>query len=245
MISIHAPLARCDGTHPPLSCTDADFNPRTSCEVRRHRQNRSGSTDNFNPRTSCEVRLQEQVHRMRLANFNPRTSCEVRQRKGQRSIQRHYFNPRTSCEVRRSTVHYGHAASAFQSTHLLRGATIWISSTSLLSVFQSTHLLRGATARYLCRIFTSFAHTFSRTSFFRLASDYVSLLSTLFACASHTYFIFSLKHQSSFCLIACFCANMPRFLLVMISEIIHAQTILLRINKCRQFMLKATILRCI
>ena len=145
MISIHAPLARCDGTHPPLSCTDADFNPRTSCEVRRHRQNRSGSTDNFNPRTSCEVRLQEQVHRMRLANFNPRTSCEVRQRKGQRSIQRHYFNPRTSCEVRRSTVHYGHAASAFQSTHLLRGATIWISSTSLLSVFQSTHLLRGAT----------------------------------------------------------------------------------------------------
>ena len=104
-----------------------NFNPRTSCEVRRC----TGylyclSSHDFNPRTSCEVRqLNDYIYLNYLTYFNPRTSCEVRLvaicavdklyrisihaprvrcDKKIRAISLHaeHFNPRTSCEVRLS-----------------------------------------------------------------------------------------------------------------------------------------------
>ena len=55
-----------------------NFNPRTSCEVRRGQSQQLSRSMHFNPRTSCEVRLQILAVADRPSDFNPRTSCEVR-----------------------------------------------------------------------------------------------------------------------------------------------------------------------
>ena len=55
-----------------------DFNPRTSCEVRRFPPSADPTKHNFNPRTSCEVRQAAEIAQYEFCHFNPRTSCEVR-----------------------------------------------------------------------------------------------------------------------------------------------------------------------
>ncbi len=124
---------------------------------------------NFNPRTSYEVRLACSFVPMIIPpHFNPRTSYEVRRIKSatlrasffisihapltrcdmkvvSKRLQRVYFNPRTSYEVRRIPASGRASWSGFQSTHLLRGATIGLIQSISTRVFQSTHLLRGAT----------------------------------------------------------------------------------------------------
>ena len=123
-ISIHAPLARCDG----------------------YRGRRWRLVRYFNPRTSCEVRLRSGGYPAGGYYFNPRTSCEVRQRRKHRRKRRNNFNPRTSCEVRPCFPVLPSVCSRFQSTHLLRGATaLHFNAAALHCPFQSTHLLRGAT----------------------------------------------------------------------------------------------------
>jgi len=107
-----------------------------------------------------------------ICYFNPRTSCEVR-RTLLLCLHRltFYFNPRTSCEVRHSADAFLRGKYEFQSTHLLRGATLcsgnWnkvkkhfnprtscearLNPFCLVTVwlaFQSTHLLRGATCTF-------------------------------------------------------------------------------------------------
>ena len=131
--------------------------------------------------------------RMSIGDFNPRTSCEVRPRAAFGVlIGLLNFNPRTSCEVRPSTdnvtavdgggisIHAPLARcdrkagamaiylSAFQSTHLLRGATM--PPEDLISTsppFQSTHLLRGATFRHNAVVL---APTFQSTHLLRGAT---------------------------------------------------------------------------
>ncbi len=125
------------------------FNPRSSCEERPshplliHREN-----NNFNPRSSCEERpcrfLLTQKRNgfqstllMRGAtgtatattrasqDFNPRSSCEERRARYSTTWTSHNnFNPRSSCEERPHGSMAPIMTPKFQSTLLMRGATI-------------------------------------------------------------------------------------------------------------------------
>ena len=56
------------------------------------------------------------------------------------------FNPRSSCEERRGNVRMNTKWTQFQSTLLMRGATLQQSLIGLCRPFQSTLLMRGATS---------------------------------------------------------------------------------------------------
>ena len=123
-ISIHAPLAGCDAAADLDRCQRPYFNPRTPCGVRLHRCPGDRAAQNFNPRTPCGVRLPNKPPLYANYNFNPRTPCGVR-----RALP--------ACSVR---------SWPFQSTHPLRGATIYRPrGKERPRKFQSTHPLRGAT----------------------------------------------------------------------------------------------------
>ena len=126
IISIHAPLARCDIYHAYHSYNSFDnFNPRTSCEVRH----------SFSINLYC-LRLFQSTHLLRGATADdpldeqpgrisihaPLARCDSIQRRSRPSFWC-YFNPRTSCEVRRELLLFCVLSTVFQSTHLLRGAT--------------------------------------------------------------------------------------------------------------------------
>ena len=72
-----------------------------------------------------------------------------------RELNRH-FNPHTSCEVRRNEITSQNLIEIFQSTHLLRGATLIPSRLTCSFAFQSTHLLRGATSTVVSKAFAIF-----------------------------------------------------------------------------------------
>ena len=100
-ISTHAPLARCDHANTSFPHLYADFNSRTSCEVRLRVTFVAASEDisTHAPLARCDVCFQT-------------TSCHASD-----------FNSRTSCEVRQNSISIFLRASRFQLTHLLRGAT--------------------------------------------------------------------------------------------------------------------------
>ena len=104
-ISIHAPHARSDALRASCSAFIRNFNPRSSCEERPlFTARRRAAALHFNPRSSCEERL----------SFATRKDCPG------------YFNPRSSCEERLQHVGTWKFESAFQSTLLMRGATVSI-----------------------------------------------------------------------------------------------------------------------
>ena len=124
-ISIHAPHARSDH-HPRRPTQEAPyFNPRSSCEERRRSATRPHRESYFNPRSSCEER---------------------REKRGPDVCPTSDFNPRSSCEERLDADFLAVVAKSFQSTLLMRGATVcrWTRWSST-NVFQSTLLMRGAT----------------------------------------------------------------------------------------------------
>ena len=85
-----------------------------------------------------------------LLHFNPRSSCEERQQKAKNKEDATNFNPRSSCEERPPFSETpGTTSQSFQSTLLMRGATITLPSPPPKNPteFQSTLLMRGATAR--------------------------------------------------------------------------------------------------
>ena len=59
-----------------------------------------------------------------VQNFNPRSSCEERLPESRQSCSRSNFNPRSSCEERRMAGTFLLWPHRFQSTLLMRGATI-------------------------------------------------------------------------------------------------------------------------
>ena len=59
-----------------------------------------------------------------LPNFNPRSSCEERRNFEAGRCLSHNFNPRSSCEERRACLADGTEVFLFQSTLLMRGATV-------------------------------------------------------------------------------------------------------------------------
>ena len=124
-ISIHAPHARSDTARGNRAAAPFYFNPRSSCEERHHHHPcKIRCSCNFNPRSSCEERL-----------FPSRTTASVSR----------YFNPRSSCEERPATSRKSRILHLFQSTLLMRGATLNLINLILAERFQSTLLMRGAT----------------------------------------------------------------------------------------------------
>ena len=122
-ISIHAPLAGCDGVRHRQRFRFIDFNPRTPCGVRLQPHLWLLRLRNFNPRTPCGVRLSpfrigsatskfQSTHPLRGATERyplelvgadisihaPLAGCD----RHRRTHARHppYFNPRTPCGVR-------------------------------------------------------------------------------------------------------------------------------------------------
>ena len=123
-ISIHAPLAGCDGAAGPHEPNRLDFNPRTPCGVRRHcRRDGQRAAGHFNPRTPCGVRhclrqccnrrcSFQSTHPLRGATRDdgpavslrvisihaPLAGCDAEQPR--LSLGLEHFNPRTPCGVR-------------------------------------------------------------------------------------------------------------------------------------------------
>ena len=147
-ISIHAPLAGCDGhEHGRQIVHRQHFNPRTPCGVRlpvKRMENIDTGISIHAPLAGCDTlaiikgngqhisihaplagcdRLIQQPER-RPHNFNPRTPCGVRHGATRQKIEQGaHFNPRTPCGVRRPMRRRWTMSNIFQSTHPLRGAT--------------------------------------------------------------------------------------------------------------------------
>ena len=125
IISIHAPLAGCD---PSLRSTGKAIDISIHAPLAGCDRAQTGSLrfpDNFNPRTPCGVRHRAPPALKIQKNFNPRTPCGVRLDHVTLQSGLHDFNPRTPCGVRlqMSTIH--EYTILFQSTHPLRGATLF------------------------------------------------------------------------------------------------------------------------
>ena len=169
-ISIHAPHARSDASAFPPQPPDAYFNPRSSCEERPvviiytidpltisiHAPH-ARSDDHFSDELPYDADISIHAPHARsdigkrktmcdMAYFNPRSSCEERPGHWARPQRDAYFNPRSSCEERpeHRAVIDPHV-DEFQSTLLMRGATIDRRIAATYGLFQSTLLMRGAT----------------------------------------------------------------------------------------------------
>ena len=169
-ISIHAPRVRCDHKKIEKSEMNYYFNPRTSCEVRliiwvfyapffRFQSTHLvwGATSGSNtsqliekisihaPRVRCDYwNKDDDPYDLRISIHAPRVRCDLYTKSKVRLLQN--FNPRTSCEVRLPVTVFFSIIFAFQSTHLVWGATKFDCLLFALIIFQSTHLVWGATA---------------------------------------------------------------------------------------------------
>ena len=145
------------------------FNPRTSCEVRRKHTCGDNRHDRFQSThlvwgATCLARYKQGP--CYISIHAPRVRCDLISYS--KIIQNVYFNPRTSCEVRLFRAMRTSILLAFQSTHLVWGATCEYdggfymvkyfnprtscevrlsicSSWPRELIFQSTHLVWGAT----------------------------------------------------------------------------------------------------
>ena len=103
-ISIHAPRVRCDHLfyhHLPCNIDISIHAPRVRCDLKNGQM--KALTQNFNPRTSCEVRRKIFLcffHSFIISIHAPRVRCDPAPWFRYSRLLR-YFNPRTSCEVRR------------------------------------------------------------------------------------------------------------------------------------------------
>ena len=150
-ISIHAPLAGCDGRTKGESRANEHFNPRTPCGVRPDRKAGGAAGINFNPRTPCGVRPGryepchqlfpfQSTHPLRGATFDhcviiasvyisihaPLAGCD--NQRHPHAVAVYDFNPRTPCGVRPPAPAVDMSQFVFQSTHPLRGATTMLPS---------------------------------------------------------------------------------------------------------------------
>ena len=102
----------------------ADFNSRTSCEVRPVRIRYLVIPAHFNSRTSCEVRRNPTCviyPADAISTHAPLARCDFTTMSPYFAF--FHFNSRTSCEVRRKCGSFPAGLIKFQLTHLLRGAT--------------------------------------------------------------------------------------------------------------------------
>ena len=122
------------------------FNPRTPCGVRPgcgSSGTRSRRFQSTHPLRGATGVCRNVVDIFQISIHAPPAGCDPRSRAP--GIPRTNFNPRTPCGVRLLALVLLMCSSGFQSTHPLRGATIYKSYGVLAHEFQSTHPMRGAT----------------------------------------------------------------------------------------------------
>ena len=125
IISIHAPHARSDVCY---------YHKEDDMYISIHA-----------PHARSDLTMTPRCSSSRL-NFNPRSSCEERLDKAIKAAIAEDFNPRSSCEERHSMIAFWKSSSLFQSTLLMRGATVLNGNGRAMAIqFQSTLLMRGAT----------------------------------------------------------------------------------------------------
>ena len=154
-ISIHAPLAGCDSPGQGSDCRSSYFNPRTPCGVRLPLLTYCTGSPNFNPRTPCGVRLRNDLDKQTNNAFQSThplrgATCTGAQPASEACISIHA--PLAGCD--QTTTQPPRGERPFQSTHPLRGATRILLSRLVVLKFQSTHPLRGAT---VCNSFVASA----------------------------------------------------------------------------------------
>ena len=147
-ISIHAPHARSDDNS--LTTAESGLQFQSTLLMRgatRGTSRWSVSATNFNPRSSCEERHVETA-KSRYAKLISIHAPHARS-DGYGLVALFFvydFNPRSSCEERRLSPQCKRLKrKLFQSTLLMRGATMTIKHLFNHGLFQSTLLMRGAT----------------------------------------------------------------------------------------------------
>ena len=103
-ISIHAPLAGCD-----LKAEKADAELAISIHA---------------PLAGCDSKIRFFASAEWISIHAPLAGCDLRGRRKERQLQN--FNPRTPCGVRRLLLRAFAGGLKFQSTHPLRGATLYL-----------------------------------------------------------------------------------------------------------------------
>ena len=116
IISIHAPHVRCDDKGTMQYLLQANFNPRTPCEVR------------LGQFATVVIGVEISIHA-------PHARCDTT--KKAIYFPGGNFNPRTPCEVRLAKTDGKRETTSFQSTHPMRGATkicIYIRNIAAISI---------------------------------------------------------------------------------------------------------------
>ena len=169
-ISIHAPLAGCDGvisfqaakhaafqsTHPLRGATKIPTLFRVPMKFQSTHPLRGATgggifcfrrRGHFNPRTPCGVRHSASMSKWCCVHFNPRTPCGVRPgASGTCRLPSRYFNPRTPCGVRQTAAGMVfHVQQDFNPRTPCGVRQTLPMPLIAIKKFQSTHPLRGAT----------------------------------------------------------------------------------------------------
>ncbi len=127
-VSIHAPLARGDDTHILFVSASSSFNPRPSCEGRRSGRSAAFFLKRFQSTPllrGATKRNMDTIMYMRVSIHAPLARGDTKARSCHRSSMS--FNPRPSCEGRQAMMSGFGGSIEFQSTPLLRGATLMTS----------------------------------------------------------------------------------------------------------------------
>ncbi len=99
----------------------------------------------FNPRSSCEERRDINARWIPLLDFNPRSSCEERPAQATSTLKNAVISIHAPHARSDSTSEFVTSLHVFQSTLLMRGATLVVLLSAVIASFQSTLLMRGAT----------------------------------------------------------------------------------------------------
>ena len=126
-ISIHAPLAGCDSSKARSASSKLNFNPRTPCGVRLQKRSSPRQPARFqstHPLRGATKQEPPEPKPFYISIHAPLAGCDRPSEAALRAAA--YFNPRTPCGVRPSgALSLSHLSSEFQSTHPLRGATVF------------------------------------------------------------------------------------------------------------------------
>ena len=138
-ISIHAPHARSDSARRMALSIPSHFNPRSSCEERLWVSSVTPLLFYFNPRSSCEERRDVKTYSAQSYTISihaPHARSDLWVSPSYRHGRN--FNPRSSCEERPNTAFNKSENRIFQSTLLMRGATV-LACSALVAALISIH----------------------------------------------------------------------------------------------------------
>ena len=138
-ISIHAPHARSDWRSRITQRSDTLFQSTLLMRGATVGRGKFFSYKGFQSTLLMRGATQRTHHAGQRDDFNPRSSCEERPRRIPQWSTSSNFNPRSSCEERRKQAICRAATAGFQSTLLMRGATLVLAERAELLLAISIH----------------------------------------------------------------------------------------------------------